>query len=99
MENTSIPENYQPDPFFTPHYPVSRFLDVDIFNEFYLGMNAGIGLKQTIFDKFSVQLRPNLLYQIRKKLKPVEKYAWTNRLMSYSLDVGVFYRFGGNQEQ
>lgn len=97
MENTSIPENYQPDPFFTPHYPVQRFIDLDFFDDIYLGINAGLGVKYLISQKFNFQIRPNLLYQIRKK-QPEEKYAWTNRLISYSIDVSIFYSFGSNQE-
>ncbi|MBA3285810.1 MAG: hypothetical protein H0U27_12230 [Nitrosopumilus sp.] len=93
MENTSIPENYHPDPFFTPAYPVNRFSDIDHFNHFYLGINPGIGVKYLISPKLNFQIRPNLLYQIRKK-QPEEKYPWTNRLISYSVDVGFSFRFG-----
>ncbi len=93
-ENTSIPEDFKPDPLVTyPYGPPSRFRESKWFDDFYAGANVGLGLNQKLSDRMSVQFRPNFLYQLRKS-KSAEQAAWTNRLMSFALDVGVFYHLG-----
>lgn len=91
--NTSVPKDYKPDSTIISAYPIQRFWDLEIFDDYYFGINAGLGVRQFLNDKLSFHFRPNFLFQLRKKLPP-DKYAWTNRLMSFSLDIGLFYRFG-----
>ena len=67
--------------------------DYDQFNDLYLAINAGIGWQKGFNENFSIQLRPNVLYQLRESL-PKENYGWTNRLLSFNLDISLFYRFG-----
>ena len=67
--------------------------DQHVFNDLYLAINAGIGWQKDFNENFSIQLRPNVLYQLRESL-PKENYAWTNRLLSFNLDISLFYRFG-----
>lgn len=91
QENTSIPENYQPPSnIIYAGGPPKRFTDLDIFDKYYFAGNAGIGVRRFLNDKWSFQFRPNFLFQIRENL-PADKYAWTNRLMTFSFDVGLFY--------
>jgi len=91
QENTSIPEDWQPDPSVNYSYPVGRFTEQDIFSDLYFGLNIGIGWNQKISDNLSLQLRPNFLYQLREE-QPKSTNAWTNRMMTWALDFGIYYR-------
>ncbi len=93
QENTSIPDDYQPDTTVISTQPLTRFTDVDIVDDFYWGVNVGIGLKHYFTKKFSLKVRPNFLFQLRKEL-PSDTNAWTNRLMTFSIDIGFYYSIG-----
>lgn len=94
LENTSIPKDYQPpDNIVYFGDPPKRFVDLDWFDKYYLGINIGFGLQQYFCKKMSFIIRPNFLFQLRKEL-PRDEYVWTNRLMSFSLDVGLCYSIG-----
>ena len=93
QENTSIPDDYQPDTTIISTQPLTRFTDVDIVDDFYWGVNVGIGLKHYFTKKFSLKVRPNFLFQLRKEL-PSDTNAWTNRLMTFSIDIGFYYSIG-----
>ncbi len=71
---------------------VLGFSDIEIVNKYYCGFNMDIGLKVKLREHFSLDFRPNFVYQLRKNL-PTDKYVWTNRLMSFSLDIGFYYSF------
>lgn len=73
------------------HSVLGELTEQDVFNEFYIGLNIGIGLNQQISDNLSLQIRPNFLYQLREK-QPESTNAWTNRMMTWALDVGIYYR-------
>ena len=90
-EDTSIPEDWKPDPSVNYPYPVGRFTEQDAFNDFYFGLNIGIGWNQKISENLSLQLRPNFLYQLRED-QPKSTNAWTNRMMTWALDFGIYYR-------
>lgn len=92
QENTSTPKDYQPDSTIISDYPLERFTNLDIFSDYYFAINIGLGLRQLLNDKLSLQIRPKFLFQLRQKL-PADQYAWTNRLMSFSLDIGLFFSF------
>jgi hypothetical protein len=92
QENTAIPKGEVPDPAIIYHYPQERVTDVDLFDSFYFGLNAGLGVRHFFNDKTSIQFRPNYLFQFRKDL-PADQYAFTNRLRSLSLDFTLFYTF------
>jgi hypothetical protein len=94
QENTGFPKYWAPDPNITYPDPPQRFVDVQTFDPLYFGINAGVGIKQQLTDKLSLQARPNFLFQLREEL-PEASFAWTNRLMTFSLDVGVFYTLRG----
>jgi hypothetical protein len=92
QENTSIPKDYKQDPNLLTSTPIKRFNDIEIVNKYYCGINMDIGLKVKLNKHFSFDFRPNFVYQLRKQL-PADKYVWTNRLMSFSLDIGFYYSF------
>jgi len=92
QENTSIPEDYKQDPNLLTSTPIKRFNDIEIVNKYYCAFNMDIGLKIKLNKHFSFNFRPNFVYQLRKQL-PTDKYAWTARLMSFSLDMGFYYSF------
>lgn len=95
QENTAYPENWQPDPLVKYPFPVARFTEQEIFSDFYLGLNLGIGWRQEFADKLILQLRPNFLYQLREE-QPKSTNAWTPRMMTWALDVGIYYQLGKN---
>ncbi len=94
QENTGFPKYWAPDPNITYPDPPQRFVDVQTFDVMYFGLNGGVGIKQQLTDKLSLQARPNFLFQLREEL-PEASFAWTNRLMTFSLDVGILYTLGG----
>jgi hypothetical protein len=71
---------------------LSETNDIDIVNKYYCGFNADIGFKVKLSEHFNLDFRPNFIYQLRKEL-PSSKYLWTDRLMSFSLDIGLYYTF------
>lgn len=91
QEDTSIPEDWKPDPSVNYPFPVGRFTEQDLFDDFYIGVNIGIGWSQELSDKFSLQLRPNFLYQLQEE-QPHSTNAGTNRMMTWALDFGIYYR-------
>jgi hypothetical protein len=76
-------------------YTPQRFRDINMFNDFYFGINAGISLRVFFNDYLSLLLRPNYLYQIRTKSEHNDLVG-TNRLSSLSMEIGLFYSFGSN---
>ena len=93
-ENTSIPQNYQPpgNIIYAGGSP-KRFLNINIFDEIYYGVNVGVGLRQFLSKRISLQVRPNFLFQLRKELLH-DTDKWTNRLMTYSFDIGISFSIG-----
>lgn len=95
IENTSLPLDFSsttsPNYTVIPITTTERVSDVEIFDNFYLGLNLGIGWRQHLSDRFQLQLRPNFLYQIRsdesRSLAP-----FTYRMMTFSLDMGVYFK-------
>lgn len=95
LENTAFPNDWMTtDPNTTNPDPPQRFTDVQFFNDVYFGLNARVGIKHRLSDKFSLAIRPNLLLQLREEL-PEATYGWTNRMMSFSLDFGLYYTLEG----
>ena len=77
--------------------PRQRFTDITMFDDFYTGVNMGLSLRLYFNKRLSLLLRPNYLYQLRKKSENNE-LAGTNRLSSISLEIGLFYSFGSNSK-
>lgn len=91
QENTSIPKNYQsPSNIISAGGLPTRFTDLDIFDKYYFAGNAGIGVRHIFNEKWCFQFRPNFLFQIRENLL-ADKYAGTNRLMTFLFDAGLFF--------
>lgn len=70
-----------------------RTMNLDWFDDLYLGVNVGVTVRQQISDQLSIELRPNYLHQIRKDL-PKSTNAWTLRMKTWALGIGVCYQFG-----
>lgn len=83
-------EDWDPDPnvFFPFSFRYSS--KYNIFHEMYVGLNVGVGYIQKISDKLNLQIRPNCLYQFREII-PRTPNIWTNRMMTWALDVGIFF--------
>jgi hypothetical protein len=93
IENTSIPIEWESDPTIISAVPMmERFTEVDIFNNYYFGLNLGIGWKQKFSNKFSLQISPNFLYQIRQGGIKAEDPNFA-KMMTLSLEFGICYRF------
>ena len=83
-------EDWDPDPnvFFPFSFRYSS--EYNIFHEMYVGLNVGVGYIQKISDKLSLQIRPNCLYQFREII-PRTPNIWTNRMMTWALDIGMHF--------
>lgn len=81
------------NPSIISRYPLSRFNDIEYFENVVYQLNIGVGVRKKIKENFNLVLRPNILYQLRKDL-PKDKYAWTIRLSSIAIDMGLYYTFG-----
>lgn len=62
--------------------------DFEMFNDFYFGLNFGVGLKQQLNNSLGLTFRPNVLYQLSGSKK--ELVADFN-MMSFLLDIGIYY--------
>ncbi len=89
QENTAYPEDWQPDPTKTYPLSVGRFVENEIFDPFFVGINFGIGWTQKLTEKLIFQLRPNFLYHLRETSA---NNPYGIRLMTWSLDIGFYYR-------
>lgn len=90
QENTFYAEDWVQDPRINYSRPVGRYSYPEIYNPFYLGVNVGAGWKYQFSESFSLQLRPNLLYQLSKEKEPREDVY--KRMMTWALDLSLFYR-------
>ncbi len=63
----------------------------DIFDDLFVGANAGIGFRYQLNSDWSLKFHPNLMYQLREEL-PEETNAWTIRTLAVNLNLGVSYR-------
>ena len=99
QENTSIPQNYlPPSNVIYNGGPPTRFTDVNIFDKYYFAGNADIAIRHFFNEYWGFQFRPNFSFQIREKL-PANKYAWTNRLMTFSFDIGLFFNLNSKTKK
>ena len=102
LENTAIPENASPDTmrftvdgnpiiFITPAQ--ERFLELDLFDKYYLGFNLAFGMNYKINQQFQLFTKPILHYQFNQKVAessfPNDPPAF--RMISFGLDVGVAF--------
>lgn len=95
LENTVFPKDWKSNPDITYREPVGRYHSVRMFEDFYAGFNFGLGWRYEITDSLYFQLRPNLLYMLEN---PAPYSLDDNRLLSFNLDIGVFYRLGDEFE-
>lgn len=76
-----------------------RFLEQKVYDDLYLGINAGLGWRYNFSKNWALQVRPNFLYQVGAA-HPVPSFTdaqddskeLTNPLYSINLDVGIFYQ-------
>ena len=73
--------------------PFERFTDINMFDDFYVGANAGVSLRIFFNKKLSLFIRPGYLYQLRGKSEN-DDLVGTNRLGTISFEIGLFYSFG-----
>ena len=99
QENTSIPKNYLPpsNVIYAGGAP-TRFTDVNIFDKYYFAENVDIAIRHFFNKYWGFQFRPSFLFQIKGNL-PSNKYAWTNRLMTFSFDTGLFFNLNSQTKK
>jgi hypothetical protein len=76
--------------FVSSPYAYQKYVPLAIVDELYIGVNFGVGFKYNVYKGFGTFLRPNIIYQIRNSKSANIK---ENRLVSYSLDIGISYNF------
>jgi hypothetical protein len=92
FENTGIPENNQ--------VPRAEFReDLEVFNDFYFGLNGGIGWRQKLTQNLYLQVSPFILYQLGQGTQyglaysnPDMFFTFKQRMLTYGLELGIFYR-------
>ncbi len=73
-------------------------IPMKIVSTFYVGVNAGLGVKYRLSDRFSISFNPGFLYQLRKEIPHEDMPAFTPRLWLVSFDLGIYYQFGIKEE-
>lgn len=69
-------------------------IPMKIVDTLYVGVNAGLGIKYRLSNRFSILFNPNFLYQLRKEIPHEDMLAYTPRLWLVSFDLGIYYQFG-----
>jgi hypothetical protein len=85
VENTMIEHHQQPANILNPP---QRFTASEMFPKFNLATNFGIGLNYKLASNILLQFRPNVIYQET----PEYFSSNSNSAVSYSFDIGIFYR-------
>jgi hypothetical protein len=88
QENTNIPKGGNPNTII--NNPPTRFTDVNLFEDLYLGLNLGLGWDRQLTEHLTLRVRPNFLYQLRTENK-TSNNAGASRLMTYALEIGLSY--------
>lgn len=94
QENTSIPRGGDPNTII--NNPTTRFTDVNVFEDLYLGLNFGLGWERQLSKHLTLRVKPNFLYQLRTEDK-TSNNAGSSRLMTYALELGMTYTFPANR--
>lgn len=95
LEETSFPKDWKAQPHIPPPHSLGRYREIMMFEDLYIGVNFGLAWRREITDHISFHLRPNFLYMLQD---PAPYSLDDNRLLSFNLDIGVFYRLGDEFE-